>query len=489
VGDLVLPGARDGLDGALDALVLRARTLDAPELLGFALALRAAGAAYRDDSAALLADAGRAVAVVDDDELPALDRCTVLVVAAAAYNTLSLWELNDDLYRQASVLAPACDEPVMESAVAVNRVLLRMEWASALFEIGDEEAALEQLSRAADAVRLATATPDVSAAWQLAVRAADDVLAFVRQAFGGTGTGPVPVEHHLGLLDGHRRLLEETGDVEVLPLLEALLCLGLLRTGHRDAALARLGRLDLATSSSSGARSFSSWVRAQVLTGPHPDPAVAAHRDHGLLVSRLRWTARRSVLTAARATIAGERLSVEHALLARDILLDPLTGLANRRCFDDWLTRPHAETRATALLLIDLDDFKTVNDLHGHAVGDDTLRRVARLVDQHVRPGDMALRLGGDEFAVVLEPGHDDPEQLSRTAHGRAAALAEAVARVDWDRVADGLAVSISVGVAVAVLGPQDPGAADDLYRRADTDLYVAKGDRTRQPWTVGRSG
>jgi GGDEF domain-containing protein len=90
---------------------------------------------------------------------------------------------------------------------------------------------------------------------------------------------------------------------------------------------------------------------------------------------------------------------------------------------------------------------------------------------------------------VVLEPGEHDPDQLLRTATERAQALGEAVDGVDWDRIAPGLRVSISVGVAVAWLGPQHPGAADDLYRRADAELYVAKAERSCGPLSTQPSG
>ena len=93
-------------------LVERAEAVGTARRSRIALALRAVAAARREDSAALLADAGRAVVLVDDATLPALDRCSALVVCAAAYNTLRLWELVDELYDQATDLAPACEQPM-----------------------------------------------------------------------------------------------------------------------------------------------------------------------------------------------------------------------------------------------------------------------------------------------------------------------------------------------------------------------------------------
>ena len=75
------------------------------------------------------------------------------------------------------------------------------------------------------------------------------------------------------------------------------------------------------------------------------------------------------MLTAARSKIVEEKLTAEHAILAREVMLDPLTGLENRRAFDHWLASAPTQSRPTALLLIDLDAFKDVNDRHGHAVG------------------------------------------------------------------------------------------------------------------------
>lgn len=468
----------------MELLVARAQALGVPQLLGLALALRGVAAAGRDDSAALLSDVGRAIALIDDEEQPALDRCTVLVVCAAAYNALSLWELAVELYDLETLLEPACETPVQAPAVAVNRVLVRLEWAAALLEVGDQVAAVEQLRRAADAVERAAVTDGLQELWRLGVQACHDVLALVLRAFGG----PAPdawVDEQLAVAVGHHDALTAAGDVEFLPLLDALTALSLLRVGRTGAAVAAARGLVTSASTSTGARSFPAWVRAEVLAAGEPPEALAAHREYGLLVSRARWTARLGVLAAARSRISGEQLTEDHARLSRDVLLDPLTGLANRRCFDDWLMAPPADTRATALLLIDMDVFKEVNDVHGHAVGDEVLRRIGAVLSSHVRAGDLALRLGGDEFAVVLQDEQVDPAERAAvadafhaTAVARASAIRAAVRRHDWNDVVPGLRVGVSIGVAVALVGPAYPAAADLLYREADARLYVAKSER-----------
>ena len=136
---------RDQAAAATDSLVARARSHGAPHLLALALSLRAVAAAGRDDGEALLADAASALAIVEEDSLPALDRCAVLLICAAGYNTLRLWELVTELLDRASTLAPLCESPVQEPAVAANRVLVRLEWAVSLLETGATEDAWDQL--------------------------------------------------------------------------------------------------------------------------------------------------------------------------------------------------------------------------------------------------------------------------------------------------------------------------------------------------------
>jgi len=170
---------------------------------------------------------------------------------------------------------------------------------------------------------------------------------------------------------------------------------------------------------------------------------------------------------AACSIIVLERLQADHRRLARDASTDVPTGLQNRRVFEAWLTRPVRREATGALLPMDLDDFKKVNDVYGHGVGDDVLRQVGRIIGLYVRPEDLAVRHGGDEFAVVLEQS----VPLDEPALQRAVALRHRLQDHDWGATAPGLTVRASVGVAVGELSD----GAEVLYQRADVALDAAK--------------
>ena len=147
---------------------------------------------------------------------------------------------------------------------------------------------------------------------------------------------------------------------------------------------------------------------------------------------------------------------------------DPLTGLANRALFSDRvdhaIRRRSAEQRV-AVLFLDLDDFKTVNDSLGHGPGDLVLRAVAERLVGCLRDGDTVARLGGDEFAVLVE---DAAPIDAQTVAGRVLRSLE-----DPFEVA-GKQVRLSASVGVAFATPE--GDADDLLRNADVAMYTAKG-------------
>ncbi|WP_250036114.1 putative bifunctional diguanylate cyclase/phosphodiesterase [Paractinoplanes maris] len=147
--------------------------------------------------------------------------------------------------------------------------------------------------------------------------------------------------------------------------------------------------------------------------------------------------------------------------LQYEVSHDGLTGLANRALFRERLTAALATTGPVTVLLLDLDDFKTVNDLLGHGVGDRLLVSVARLLRAEVGDRGLPVRVGGDEFAVVLTGTGTDPDELS----GRLlAALSQPISE-------HRLLVQASIGIAVA-----GPGAtADSILRDADVAMYTAK--------------
>jgi diguanylate cyclase (GGDEF)-like protein len=206
-------------------------------------------------------------------------------------------------------------------------------------------------------------------------------------------------------------------------------------------------------------------------------PLVAA----GTTIGTVELTSERSGAFDARGVeiammLAGEAaMALENARLYDEIrhqaLHDGLTGLANRVLFRDRvvqaLDRRHGrEGRPFAILFIDLDDFKVLNDTLGHARGDDVLIAAAARVEGSLRPSDTAARLGGDEFAVLLDDVGDEKTALS-IAIRLADTLRQPVELGDASP-----AIAASIGVA---LSGSDDETADDLLRNADAAMYAAK--------------
>jgi diguanylate cyclase (GGDEF)-like protein/PAS domain S-box-containing protein len=151
---------------------------------------------------------------------------------------------------------------------------------------------------------------------------------------------------------------------------------------------------------------------------------------------------------------------------------DPLTGLANRALFqseiNNTLTRCGRAGTAAALLLLDLDRFKEVNDSLGHAAGDELLVKVARLISRVVDPRHFLCRLGGDEFAVIV-PDYRDLAEIEDLASALTIALA---GTIQLDRGEANIGTSIGIA-----LIPKDGSNLNDLQRNADLALYRAKAD------------
>jgi diguanylate cyclase (GGDEF)-like protein len=158
---------------------------------------------------------------------------------------------------------------------------------------------------------------------------------------------------------------------------------------------------------------------------------------------------------------------------------DGLTGLANRALFRDRVQHAIARTagRSTsrhAVLFLDLDDFKTLNDRLGHARGDEVLMEAARRVTDCLRPGDTAARLGGDEFAILLEDVADE---------GTAIAVAERLSETFHEIIIlDGAIATTAASIGIALTDGSDD--VEDLLRNADVAMYAAK-SRGRNRWAM----
>jgi diguanylate cyclase (GGDEF)-like protein len=150
-------------------------------------------------------------------------------------------------------------------------------------------------------------------------------------------------------------------------------------------------------------------------------------------------------------------------------ILDPLTGMLNRTALVNRTAEIEFQSRFTgepvAVILLDLDRFKLVNDTRGHATGDSVLREVAYRLRKELRAYDLVYRLGGEEFVVLLLGG--TPGATSATAEQLRASVA-AVPIV-------GLDLTVSIGVAASA--PGTPFVWDDVFNRADAALYRAKAD------------
>ena len=218
---------------------------------------------------------------------------------------------------------------------------------------------------------------------------------------------------------------------------------------------------------------------AIVLTGfaPAPDPAAMGLSDDAAMraaIVALNYLFIAGILTMscgvllrhlARSLAEGEQLA----------FYDPLTGLPNRRLLLDRLASLLASSERqhvfSAVMFVDLDRFKTINDARGHATGDHLLRLAAQRLEQLVRKSDTVARIGGDEFVVLLAHLAPDLASAGNAAQGVAEKIREALAQ-EFEIAGQGYACSASIGV---TLLPKHGQQADDLLREADTAMYRAK--------------
>lgn len=229
------------------------------------------------------------------------------------------------------------------------------------------------------------------------------------------------------------------------------------------------------------------WNRLLLGAGPLQIVTDVAQVGLGVVMAYLATTRGPLLLLLLIPAVAGYVTLAHHLQLRRQAeerlqhqaFHDPLTDLPNRALFLDRLKhalqRPTGQAEQVALLFIDLDRFKFVNDSFGHVTGDDLLKAVAHRLCTIVRPGDTVARLGGDEFAILLE---NVPSQ--RVAEQVAAELSTCVS-APFYLSAHEMFITASIGVSLSV--PSRAGAAK-LLHEADVALYRAK-RQGRASWVV----
>jgi len=451
-------------DRRIDELLERSERDGDDPLRAAGLALRAEWR-YREGNSeadAARSDAGLALATAlpDMPHGPALERVSALISCACAYAERGLWELEEETYSKAVALLPLCEDPMPAKTVLHNRPFAHLYAACSLHEIGEVEQALEHCRQgvALVASALATGLPD-------------DFAASVRA-----------VRYLLAAIAGDRR--PEPLDVI---LADTARC----STSTRSAPCAsqrRCGRCGRVTR------------RPPECTLGSPSRCCASIRSHPSWPWRCSWPRRRPL--PSMRTDPPPRCATANTTRSCD-------GRRGCGCWDRqglgwrpngcawsatptrgtlwWTNSPESATATTttvglpsygpnprwgrlAVLVVDIDRFKTVNDTHGHAAGDEVLRRVGRLLRAASRPADLVARLGGDEFVLLLGAVG------AVTAHNRALGLLDAVRAEAWHEVSPGTRVSVSIGLAT---GPTHD--AEQLLRLADTALYQAK--------TAGRDG
>jgi two-component system, cell cycle response regulator len=176
----------------------------------------------------------------------------------------------------------------------------------------------------------------------------------------------------------------------------------------------------------------------------------------------------RTLAAPAALALARERAEAQAESFAHAATIDPVSGLFNRRFFqvrlEEELQRARRHNMHVALLLIDLDDFKAINDTFGHMVGDVVIKDTADILRRSVRAFDVCTRFGGEEFAIVM------PDSSQQSAINVAERIRQ---RVEDYRLADVRPLHLTASVGIAVSGADD--TVGDLVAGADQALYLAK--------------
>lgn len=407
------------------------------------------------------ADLARATVLLEQAEHDrALELISAYTATGIGFWIRQLYELAEEQYAaglRIGETAPPGSVDCVITPIAFNRAEAQVSWACALRQLGTLEAIPERAQVFEETRReYAALLPEP---WRREL----DALSLVMAVLGGDDRAE-EARHLLGELDGADG---ETARIAGhLRFAVALAEVGAGRPGALESVETAIAVLD--PSVNPHEYDLALHLAAEV-------EAAGGHRS-GLRSSTRqfseRWADRLVLLASMQARIEANRRSGELETLRRHAHLDDMTGLGNRRALDRYLEAARgSQMEKVALSIVDLDEFKAVNDRFGHAAGDDVLIAVAEVLQSAIRPDDLAIRLGGDELAVVIA------ETDATVARARMREVAEQIDALRFETIDPELRVTVSIGVAAGPLS-----RVEHLKAEADAALYVAKataGERT----------
>lgn len=375
-----------------------------------------------------------------------------------AYHEIRLYELavpNFEAAFAAATRAPR--EVVTDRAVAsqLNLSTLHLNWSVELHRIGDDVGADEKRSIAA-----------VHAALSKELAITHDTRAYAAHAnllLACAGTSHDNAAQAVERIRGALRVLEGRGLRESPAYALPFLARALDRAGRRDEALAVAQQAITALPEDATwmVASAAHHTRAELLA-ESGSAEVRAALAYGDQLAETMWRQRLRTLHDVTSRRTVRRVTLERDRVQVLANTDALTGLGNRRAFDlrlAELAQSATDSLEVALVVVDVDRLKAVNDRFGHETGDRTLRAVAAALRSQIRSGDLVARLGGDEFVAVL----DDLDL---------AAAADVADRM-VEAVSTDLGARVTISVGVAAGRASEAGAA--LLRAADRAMYEAK--------------
>jgi len=410
------------------------------------------------DLESILHDLAQAESMLSSDDIDAFALATGHTCLGNGYHELRLYELARPNFEAAFTAATAGPgEVVVERAVAsqLNLATMHLNWSMELHRIRDSEGAQEKGVIAARHAALAeeyanTGDTQLYAAHATMLRACADSVR------GDDGSVVDQIRDALKVLEG--RGLRES-PAYALPFLARALG----RAGQRTEALRVAKRaIDALPEDATWMVASAAYHTHATLLAEFGSESARAALAYGDQLAETMWAQRLRTLHDVSSKQFLERVLLERDRVQVLANTDALTGLGNRRAFDVRMAEFGTSTpdsARVALIVVDVDRLKAVNDSHGHEAGDQTLKAIAGALTSQVRSGDLIARLGGDEFVAVLEG-------MDRGAAGEVAErMVEAVSG------AVGSTVTVSLGVAT---GPASE-AGSSLLRAADRAMYAAK--------------